>query len=140
MNQGSRTGDARTRPEDAAPTLAPADREAIARCLHGATLDQGVRVRIGPGGRLHKVTVEEALAELGARAGDDGTIRDRTGKEIRFWSNPLAGRGTPWSTEEMQAVRAELEKLKKLYTVIEFDYYPGQEKGAPPPLVCSTPR
>jgi hypothetical protein len=86
---------------------------------------------------LHRVTVEEALAELGARAGEDGTIRDRTGKEIRFWRNPLSGRGTPWSPGEADAVREELENLKKNYTVIEFDYYPGQETGARPPLVCS---
>ncbi len=81
--------------------------------------------------------MEEALAELGAHAGEDGTVRDRTGREIRFWRNPLSGRGTPWLAEEARAVREELEELKRRYTVIEFDYYPGLEKGLPPPIVCS---
>src|SRR5260370_42636888 len=127
-------------PQDPAPALTPADREAVARCLHGVTLGEGVRVRPGPGGRLHLVTVEEALAELGARAGEDGKVRDRDGKEIHFWRNPLSGRATPRTSEEARAVQAELEELKRQYTVIEFDYYPGQEKGSPPPIVCSTPR
>jgi hypothetical protein len=126
--------------EDPAPALAPADREAVTRCLRGVALGQGVRVRPGPGGRLHVVTVEEALAELGARAGEDGKVRDRDGKEILFWRNPLSGRGTPWSNEEARAVQAELEELKRQYTVIEFDYYPGEENGDPPPIVCSPAR
>src|SRR5258708_36607112 len=124
-----------------APALAPEDREAVARCLDGVSLADGVRVRPDGVGGLHLVTVDEALAELGVVAGEDGKLRDRGGREVRFWRNPLSGRGTPWSNQEALAVSDEYKGLKKRYTVIEFDYYPGQEKGGPPPpMPCSAAR
>lgn len=120
------------------PAFSLKDREAVACGLPaGVALADGVRVSGKVWGRQHVVTVEEALAELGARAGEDGKLRDRAGKEIRFWRNPLEGRGTPYFPDEPQRVQDELEQLKKQFTVIEFDYYPGKEKGYPPPLACA---
>ncbi len=113
--------------------LTPADREAIARCFPGVNLSEGVRVRFNSPHPPHLVTAEEALAEVGAHVGEDGKVHDWDGKEVRFWRNPLAGRGTPYSAEEQRATQDELDKLKRQYHVIEIDYYPGEENGGPLP-------
>ena len=71
------------------------------------------------------LTVEERLAQLGARC-DDGRLVDRDNKEIRFyrltgcWGNPPAD-----AHAILDRQRTELEALSQRYTVIEMTCSPG---------------
>src|SRR2546426_63398 len=73
---------------------------------------------------LKKLTVGEKLRQLGARC-RKGRLVDSSGKEIRLyrlvgcWGNPPAG-----YREILEHQRAELEKLRKRYTVIEMTCNP----------------
>jgi hypothetical protein len=107
------------------------DRAAVARCLEGYSLSDGVGVEQTAPGRLRKITIEEKLAGLGARAREDGKLVDGSGKEIRFFAHYTGGAQLPASC--FAAEREALEELKKHYTVIEISYWPGKENGAPSP-------
>lgn len=74
--------------------------------------------------KVKKITVEQTLKEMKARCKNDKLV-DAAGKEIYFyhlqgcWGNPPAD-----SQEILQQQQAEIEKLKKRYTVIEMTCNP----------------
>ena len=76
-----------------------------------------------------KVTVKQTLQKLRARC-SRGKLVDSKGREIRFlfvqgcWGNPPAD-----YLEILERQRIEIERLKKLYTVIEMTCNPS---GVPP--------
>jgi len=79
----------------------------------------------GAGGRaVKKITVEQTLKAIKAHC-KDGKLVDAEGKEIYFyrlqgcWGNPPAD-----YQEILQQQQAEIEKLKKRYTVIEMTCNP----------------
>lgn len=76
-----------------------------------------------------KITVKQTLKKLGARC-IRGKLLDGNGREIRFffvqgcWGNPPAD-----YLEVLDRQKKEIERLKKLYTVIQMTCNPG---GVPP--------
>jgi hypothetical protein len=84
---------------------------------------QGVKPGAG-GSKVKKITVEQTLKAIKARC-KDGKLVDTDGKEIYFyrlqgcWGNPPAD-----YQEILQQQQAEIEKLKKRYTVIEMTCNP----------------
>jgi hypothetical protein len=74
----------------------------------------------------HKVTVEQKLNALKATCDSDNKLVDGNGKQIVFyhltgcWGNP-----PPGYQEILQKQRAEIDKLKQQYTVIEMTCNPS---------------
>ena len=85
--------------------------------------------RVGDPPQVHKVTVEDKLAQLGARC-NEGKLVDAEGKEIRFYRLHCFGAPTSFAMEALRQERAELDALKDKYTVIEMTCSPS---GAPTP-------
>jgi hypothetical protein len=80
--------------------------------------------RVGPNGVLKRITVREKLIELKARCRNRKLV-DLSGKEIYLfrrtgcWGNPPAN-----YQEILQRQNAELERLRKRYTVVEMTCNP----------------
>jgi hypothetical protein len=78
------------------------------------------------GEKVKKVTVKQRLIEMKARC-RNGKLLDRSGKEIRFyrlagcWGNPPAD-----YQEILASQRAEIEELRKRYTVVEIECMPSR--------------
>jgi hypothetical protein len=115
-----------TLPNDSAPQLP------LAKCLPaGIKLSDVVEATIagyanGQPVESHKVTVEEKLNSLKATCNSDNKLVDGNGKQIVFyhltgcWGNPPAD-----YQEILQKQRAEIDKLKQQYTVIEMTCNPS---------------
>ena len=115
------------RPLSFKPRLA--DREAVAKALpQGHTLNQviGADSKIvdddGKCRYSNPVTLEEKLAEVGARVALDGKLCDAAGKEIFFDS--CKGSGVWKSTETEQEERRVRQQREKNGRVIYIDYDP----------------
>jgi hypothetical protein len=95
-------------------------------CLPAGIKAQGIvsAQRVGISGAIKKITVEAVLTEMKATC-KRGKLVDAAGKEIYFfsmtgcWGNPPAD-----YQEILQRQNAELEKLKKRYSVIEMTCNP----------------
>lgn len=80
-------------------------------------------VEYGAGSKTAKVTVGKKLSELKARC-SKGKLRDRKGREIRFFHISCWGNPPPDYLEIQRQEQAELAKLKLRYTVIVFGCNP----------------
>jgi uncharacterized protein YceK len=73
--------------------------------------------------------LESELTRIGARLAPDGKLRDRSGKEVYFWSGDPGG-GCARFEWQIQQERAEmqrrLDELKRTYTVVEVPYWGPQ--------------
>jgi hypothetical protein len=116
---------------EVAKGLSPADREAITKCLPSGIRLDTIASAYGP---EDKITVEQELAKLGAIAGKDGKLHDKSGREIAFYHEP-AEQGTPWGPDHLKTWNEESgqvpeEELRKKYTVITLT---GNPSGIPVP-------
>ena len=107
-----------------------ADREAVAKALpQDHTLDQVIGADScsrteGADGKPHysnPITLEDKLAEVGARVGLDGKLRDAAGKEIIF--RPTVRYGCQRVRDEKE--EEETRKLNEKYRVICISACPG---------------
>jgi hypothetical protein len=101
---------------------APFDRDSIARSLPAdVKLDT-----IADASPNEKITVEQRLIRLHAHVDADGTLRDSSGGEIRFfhlrtcWGNP-----PPNYLELQRQEKHELEELSKEFTVVTITCNPS---------------
>jgi hypothetical protein len=92
-----------------------ADREAVARCLPGWTLQQFVEID----SRGKRIDLETKLAEVGAHPGAGGKLYDRNGRRIEIVGYNYAGdHGAqlplpPPTPEQIEAQRKQAEKEAK---------------------------
>jgi hypothetical protein len=115
--------------------LAPAQNRFQACLPSDVKADEVISVQTvapGSGGEVvkkqeaKKDTVKQKLIEMKARC-RNGKLLDRSGKEIRFyrlagcWGNPPAD-----YQEILASQRAEIEELRKRYTVVEIECLPSR--------------
>ena len=111
-------------------TLPQNERAGVALAL-GKITDQKLESVAGyyPDARVRNarpITLENELAYLGTRVGQDGKLRDRQGKEIYIDFRP--GSGVARTTEMMRAEWEQQKKrddeLRKTHTIIVVDLDP----------------
>ena len=99
-----------------------ADRDAVAKALP-KDLTLGLVVEADRLAIKKPITLEEKLAEVGARVGPDGKLCDSAGKEIYFEHFSKSGVCRHFSEDEGRA--EERRKLEQKYRVIYIDDSPG---------------
>jgi hypothetical protein len=108
-----------------------ADREAVRRSLPSDVTLETIAQR--PSFDI-KITVEQELIQRGAHIDEDGTLRDSSGKEIRFFHEPRPPGTMPPlmpPTPEQLRKQEEWEQYKKDYAVIFITWNPDF-RGFPP--------
>ena len=79
--------------------------------------------------RLVTVTVKDTLKQLRARCVKNKLV-DRKGREVRFYQTHCFGAPTAYAIETTRRERAELEALRKMYTVIVMTSNPSGDPCA----------
>lgn len=107
------------------------DREAVRQSLpQDVTMDMSVRPSL-----YREDTVERELIRLGAHVDGNGTLRDSSGKEIRFVHEPRPTGGawppTPVLSPADLRKQAEWEKFRKDFTVISITWNQNFEPDPP---------
>jgi hypothetical protein len=82
--------------------------------------------RVGPVGRLVILTVAQRLRQLGASCRGD-TLVDSSARPIRFYRLHCFGAPTTYALETLRRERAELDSLRRRYTVVGMTCSPTGE-------------